>query len=65
MESLCLETVISRIVWPQQDISLFCADLGIGNDAAEEKERGHRIGERVMPAEPWKDSAKLVFQAEI
>jgi hypothetical protein len=49
----------------EQKVSFFSADLCIDNGAAQEDQRGHGVGKRVMPAERGESFAKVVFQAEI
>jgi hypothetical protein len=57
--------MIFRRIWSQQDISFFSADLCIENRAAQEDQRSHGIGKRIMPAEGGESFAKVIFQAEI
>ena len=52
-------------IWAEKEVSFFSADLCIDNGAAQEDQRGHGVGKRVMPAERGKGLAKVVFQAEI
>ena len=49
----------------EQEVSFFSADLCIDNGAAQEDQRGHGVGKRVMPAERGKGFAKVAFQADI
>jgi hypothetical protein len=57
--------MIFRGIWSQEEVGFFMADLCIENGAAQENERSHRIGERVMPAKGREGRAELLFQAKI
>ena len=51
-------------IWSQEEVSVLVADLCIGNNAAQEDQRGHGVGKRIMPAECGQGFAKVVLQAE-
>ena len=52
-------------IWSQKEVSIFIADLSIGDRATQEDQRGHRVGKGVMPAEGGKSLAKIALQAEV
>ena len=62
---MCFETMVFGRIWSQKEVSIFIADLSIGDRATQEDQRGHRVGKGVMPAEGGKSLAKIALQAEV
>lgn len=57
--------MIVRIIRTQQNLGLSIADVRLTNNPAKKNERGHGVGERIVPAKSRMDGSQFILELEL